>query len=240
MFEDSVFDSANKKQSTSPFAVGLSLALQCGVLTVLIIIPLIYTEALPRMKTLSYLLAPQLAPRTQATPPARQVAVTIKPQPQRELTQPTNAPEHAMIIHDEPLPPAPAQGWVGLEGATGPAIAEALAVPIIVTPPPPPPATAPTAPVPVGGDVMAARLIYQPKPVYPPLAITTRSQGTVRLRAIIDRDGAITNLTALSGHPLLIPAAIEAVKQWRYQPTKLNGVAVEVETIVDVKFILGG
>ena len=239
MFEDSVFDSANRKQGTNPFAVGLSLALQCVALAVLIVIPLIYTEALPRMKALSYLLAPQLTPKTQATAPIRQVVVTIKPQPQQELTQPTKIPEHANFVHDEPLPPAPAQGFVGVEGATGPSIAETLAAPIVVTPPPPP-VQSPTVPVPVGGDVMAARLIYQVKPIYPALGRQVRVQGTVRLRAIIDKDGSITNLTVLSGHPLLIPAAIEAVKQWRYQPTKLNGVPVEVETTVDVNFILGG
>ena len=111
---------------------------------------------------------------------------------------------------------------------------------IVALLPPPPTPPAPQKPLRMAPSIVAAKLITQPKPVYPPLAIQTRTQGTVRLEAIIGKDGAIQNLTVLSGHPLLIPAAIEAVRQWRYQPTLLNNVPVEVETTVDVNFILGG
>jgi len=88
--------------------------------------------------------------------------------------------------------------------------------------------------------VQSAKLMAQPKPVYPPLARQARIQGTVRLEAEISKDGTIENLKVISGHPLLIQAALDAVKQWRYQPTLLNGVAVEVVTTVDVNFTLGG
>ncbi len=81
-------------------------------------------------------------------------------------------------------------------------------------------------------------LIYQPKPVYPPLAKQARIQGTVKFTAIIGRDGTIQNLTLISGHPLLVQAATEAVKQWRYKPTLLNGEPVEVVTQIDVNFTL--
>ena len=86
---------------------------------------------------------------------------------------------------------------------------------------------------------MAARLIYQVKPIYPALGIQVRVQGTIVLRAVISKEGAITNLGVISGHPLLIPAALDAVRQWRYQPTLLNNVPVEVETTIEVRFILG-
>ena len=86
---------------------------------------------------------------------------------------------------------------------------------------------------------MAARLIYQVKPIYPALGIQVRVQGTVVLRAVISIEGTITNLAVISGHPLLIPAALDAVRQWRYQPTQLNNVPVEVETTIEVRFILG-
>ena len=92
----------------------------------------------------------------------------------------------------------------------------------------------------VGGNVQSARLVKQPKPVYPPLARQARIQGTVRFNAIIGKDGTIANLTLVSGHPLLVPAAHAAVKQWVYQPTLLNGEPVEVVTVIDVNFTLSG
>jgi protein TonB len=81
-------------------------------------------------------------------------------------------------------------------------------------------------------------LVRQPKPVYPPLAKQARIQGAVKFTAIIGKDGTIQNLQLLSGHPLLVQAATEAVKQWVYQPTLLNGEAVEVVTQIDVNFTL--
>jgi protein TonB len=74
--------------------------------------------------------------------------------------------------------------------------------------------------------------------VYPPLARQTRISGTVRLHAIIAKDGTVQQLEVLSGHPLLVQAALDAVRQWRYQPTLLNGEPVEVDTTVDVIFSL--
>jgi len=76
------------------------------------------------------------------------------------------------------------------------------------------------------------------KPAYPPLAVQARISGTVRLAAIIGRDGTIQHLQVVSGHPLLTASAVEAVKHWSYQPTLLNGEAVEVITQIDVNFTL--
>jgi protein TonB len=75
-------------------------------------------------------------------------------------------------------------------------------------------------------------------PIYPPLARQTRISGTVRLHAIISKDGSIQQLEVMSGHPLLQQAALDAVRQWRYQPTLLNGEPVEVDTTIDVIFSL--
>jgi protein TonB len=86
--------------------------------------------------------------------------------------------------------------------------------------------------------VQAAKLVYGPKPVYPPLAKAARVQGTVRIQAIISADGSIHSLQVMSGPPLLINAARDAVSQWRYQATLLNGKAVEVATEIDVIFTL--
>ena len=90
----------------------------------------------------------------------------------------------------------------------------------------------------IGGNVQQAKLVRQPKPVYPPLAKQARISGVVHLAAVISKDGTIQDLKVISGHPLLIPSALEAVKQWVYQPTQLNGEPVEVSTQIDVNFTL--
>jgi protein TonB len=90
----------------------------------------------------------------------------------------------------------------------------------------------------VGGQDESAKLIFQPKPEYPPLAKIARIQFTVKLEAIISKDGTIQDLKVLAGHPLLVKSAIEAVARWRYQPTLLNGDPVEVVTEIDVNFTL--
>jgi TonB family protein len=90
----------------------------------------------------------------------------------------------------------------------------------------------------VGGAVMAQKLIQQPQPEYPAAAAQARIQGTVRFDVTILHDGTIGNLSLVSGHPLLVPAAHEAVMRWRYRPTLLNGEPVEVVTQIDVNFNL--
>ena len=85
---------------------------------------------------------------------------------------------------------------------------------------------------------MLFRSVQQPRPVYPPLAQEARISGVVRLNAIIGTDGTVQNLTVASGHPVLVPAALEAVKQWVYAPTLLNGQPVEVVTQIEVNFTL--
>lgn len=83
-------------------------------------------------------------------------------------------------------------------------------------------------------------LIRKVQPTYPPLARSARIQGTVVLQAVISKEGAIENLKVVTGHPMLAPAAIEAVRQWRYRPYVLNNDPVEVETQITVKFSLAG
>ncbi len=90
----------------------------------------------------------------------------------------------------------------------------------------------------IGGAVQQAKLIKQPHPVYPPEAKEVRIQGVVHLSALIAKDGTIMKLEVLGGHPLLVPAALEAVRQWQYQTTLLNGEPVEVQTQIDVNFTL--
>ncbi len=153
------------------------------------------------------------------------------------------------MIKEEELPPPSSGGVVGgvpggVPGGTAGGVIGGIigSVPTAAPPPPPPPPAAPKPVTPqrirVGGNVQQAKLIRQPKPVYPPLAKQARISGVVKLNAIIGKDGTIQNLTVASGHPLLVPAAMEAVKQWVYQPTLLNGEPVEVVTQIDVNFTL--
>jgi protein TonB len=99
-------------------------------------------------------------------------------------------------------------------------------------------AAAARTPIAVSQGVQEAKLIRQVTPTYPSLARSARVSGTVRLTAIIGRDGTIQHLQLISGHPLLTAAAIDAVKQWVYRPTLLNNEAVEVITQIDVNFTL--
>lgn len=88
----------------------------------------------------------------------------------------------------------------------------------------------------VSDDVMRGVLVKKVAPIYPPLARQARIQGTVILRVLINKSGDVYDVQLVSGHPMLAPAAIEAVKQWQYQPYLLNGEPVEVETNVQVIF----
>jgi TonB family protein len=118
---------------------------------------------------------------------------------------------------------------ISVPGASGSSVGSAPVVP---------PAADGTKRITIGGNVQQAKLISQPKPVYPPLAKQARISGVVHLAAIIGKDGNIVNLAVISGHPLLIPSALEAVQQWVYQKTLLNGEPVEVSTQIDVNYTL--
>ena len=82
------------------------------------------------------------------------------------------------------------------------------------------------------------KLRVQPKPTYPPLAKQAHIEGAVKLQALIGKDGTIENLSVISGHPLLVPSALEVVRQWVYEPTMLNGAPVGVDTEIDVNYTL--
>lgn len=90
----------------------------------------------------------------------------------------------------------------------------------------------------VGGDVQQAKLVKSVQPAYPVLARRARIEGTVRLQAVIAKDGSVQKVEVVSGHAVLVQSAVDAVQQWRYKPTELNGEPVEVVTSVDVVFKL--
>jgi protein TonB len=156
------------------------------------------------------------------------------------MVQPKAIPKQVAMLREDPAPPPGPVGGVvgGIDGGLAGGAAGGFLGGIIAAPPPPPPP--PQERIRVGGQVQQAKLSNQARPVYPPLARQARIQGTVKLEAIIGKDGTIQELKVVSGHPLLIQSALDAVKQWHYQPTMLNGVPVEVITTIDVNFTLGG
>jgi protein TonB len=157
-----------------------------------------------------------------------------------QLQAPKVIPKQVAKI-EEAAPPdtAGVVGGVGEAGSAGGVIGGVIGGVGPAPPPPPPPAAAkPTGPVRIGGRVQEANLIRKVTPVYPPLAKSARVQGTVEFTAIIGKDGTIRELKLVRGHPLLVNAARQAVEQWRYKPTMLNGEAVDVITQIDVNFTL--
>jgi periplasmic protein TonB len=146
----------------------------------------------------------------------------------------------ALIKEDELPPPSPDGTVGGLAGGAKSRVPFGILGPVRTAAPPPRPLVEKKAPlrIQVGGIVQSAKLVRQPKPVYPELAKKARIQGVVKLHALISKGGTIEDLKVVSGHPLLVPSALEAVKQWVYQPTLLDGETVGVETEIDVNFIL--
>lgn len=251
MFEQSLMDLSIGKTRT-PWTVALSFLLQFMMLGVMILIPLLNYYELPATELMTFLVAPPPPP-----PPPPPPAVIVKPKviPKQfdsgKLVQPTTIPDQVAVIKEDDIPPpATIAGVVGgvAGGAAGGQIGGVIggiisSTPTVAPPPPPPVKKAPPPPpkrIRVGGSVQKARLERQIKPVYPPLARQARIQGTVKLTAIIAKDGTIQELQVMSGHPLLIQSAIQAVKQWKYKPTLLNNQAVEVVTQIDVNFTLTG
>jgi protein TonB len=244
MFEDSLLESGGrlktKRGRTTTFAIILEIAL----IGVMVLMPLIFTEALPKQQLMTFLVAPPPPP---PPPPPAAAPVHVVKQVQTDIVNgalrtPTKIPQKIQMIKEDEAPPAMASaGVVGgvpggipggqMGGVIGGIISSTpVAVPKVATP----------QRVRVSAGVTSGLLIRKVNPVYPPLARQARISGTVVLRAVIGKDGSIQNLSLVSGHPMLAPAAIDAVKQWKYKPYLLNGEPVEVDTEIQVNFTLAG
>jgi protein TonB len=245
MFEDSLIESGNRFGAKRRLSTTiLSFLLQVSLIGVLILIPLIYTDALPKTQLMTFLVAPPPPPPPPPPPAAAPVKVVkmVSEVVNGQLRTPTKIPDKVQMIKEEEAPPDLGAGGVpggvpgGIPGgSTGGVIGGILSsthvdVPKVATP----------QRVRVSTGVATGLLIRKVAPTYPQLAKQARIQGQVVLRAEISKDGTIQNLQLISGHPMLAPAAIEAVKQWRYKPYLLNGEPVAVETQVVVNFSLSG
>ncbi|HLK64864.1 MAG TPA: TonB family protein [Bryobacteraceae bacterium] len=254
MFEQTFVDTGKTKKT---WTVMTAFICQIAFISILIVLPLVFFEGLPTATLQAFLTAPPPPPPPPpppaAAPPVRVVKVIPRQFDAGKLTAPKVIPKEVAQIKEEELPP-PTMGVAGVVGGVPGGVAGGTpggvlggiigSVPSAAPPPPPPPpqkkeekAATPQR-IKIGGAVQQAKLVRQPHPVYPPLAKQARISGVVKLSAIISRDGTIQKLEVISGHPLLVPAALEAVKQWVYQPTLLNGEPVEVVTQIDVNFTL--
>jgi protein TonB len=243
MFEQSLLldHAAGKKTG----ALAASLTAQTLLVAALIAVPLIYSDRLPDVHLfipLSLPLPPP-PPAPQPTRPApsssanRNSLAPTKIFPPRHIADLSQIPDVAFVE----APPAFAIGAeTGVPGGTG---VPAAISQLFREPPQPKPRVADPPPTPVqpqkvGGDVQAAKLIKKVIPVYPPMARQVRVSGTVELIGAIAKDGTIQQLQVVSGHPLLVKSALDAVRQWIYRPTLLNGQAVEVIAPISVYFTL--
>jgi protein TonB len=242
MFADSLLETNWATRSRRGWTTLASFAMQILAVGILLTLPLIYSEGLPKLHWIA--IGAPVGP-----PPGQRAEVA------HHASGPSHPTPHAVEITTPPAIPSTIERGGGeieipnvdacadcVVGGTGPPGARnyvpgSIGNNLAVAPPPPP---KPTAAPPRISRMMEGNLIYRPQPAYPSMARAARVQGAVVLRAIISKSGAIENLQVLSGHPLLLKAAIDAVSQWRYRPYILNGDPVEVETQVTVNFTLSG
>jgi protein TonB len=244
MFEQSILlPEQNRKK---PWTFAASIVVEVSVVSVVLLIPLIYTERLGP----GFMQSQRIAPPLPKAPTVAQVDHTVVRRPTR-VYNPLAAPRHILPLRvvlanldNAPLPECSAcvVGATAFDGIPG---SIAIGEPTIAPPPKPRPAEVrkpvdppPSGPIKVSQGAQEARIIRRVIPTYPSLAKQARVQGTVRLHGMISTEGRIEQLQVISGHPLLIPAAVEAVKQWLYRPTLLNGIPVEVSAPIEVNFIL--
>lgn len=249
MFEQVLLEGAGR--ANKGWTVLVSSGMQLGLVAVLSVVPLLNTDLLPKTTLQLMMVAPTPPPPPPpAAPPAERIPQS-RPVAHRvfdglHLSQPARIPEKVLVLNTEELPAIGSNG-PGVPGGMENGVPGGINTLSPRLPEAPPVFTAAIkpaetlAPIPrlaVGGRVQEALMIHKVIPVYPPLARQTRTSGIVRFTAIIARDGTIQNLTLLSGHPMLVAAATEAVKQWRYRPTLLNGDPVEVIAPIEVIFTL--
>jgi periplasmic protein TonB len=245
MFEDSLIESGGKLKTKRGRTSMVAFIIEAMIVGVMVLIPLIFTEALPKTQLMTFLVAPPPPP---PPPPPAAAPVHVVKQIQTDIVNgqlrtPTKIPQKVQMIKEDEAPP-PVMASTGVVGGVpggvpGGSMGGVIGSVLSSTPTVAPKIATPQR-VRVSSGVVSGLLLRKVNPTYPPLARQARIQGVVVLQAQISKDGNIENLQLISGHPMLAPAAIEAVKQWKYKPYLLNGEPVEVETQVQVNFTLSG
>lgn len=235
MFEDATFESLGTIRTRSRGWMIATFALNASILVALILVPLIYPAALPRMALAMLMEAPP-TPVDQPKPVVRAQRPTAAPSEidQGRILAPPTIPTHSWIpsVREEP-------GIGNLMSLGGPAAFPGTGCdPVNCGAIRPNVRLAVTGPAHISQGVAQGLLIHKVVPEYPAVPRAAHIGGTVVLQATISKNGTIENLRVASGPELLRQAALDAVKQWRYRPYLLNGEPVEVETTVNVEFKL--
>jgi protein TonB len=222
----------------------ISLAAHAAIVCLLVVLPLFFFNVLHADELVTIVIEPPSPP---VPPPPPSPPTRAVPMSKRVITYgpmepvPKHIPLGIPLTDDAPVATAIEKIVQGLGDSglrtDGRAIAAFVPVtePPILPPPPPPNIHTPIRP---GGNIQESKLIFKANPVYPELARRAHVSGAVVLEAIIDEEGKVSKLKVLSGNPLLIDAAVGAVKQWKYSPTVLNGEPVPVIATVTVIFRL--
>jgi periplasmic protein TonB len=236
MFGD-VVESSIKVGSQKWYTVPLSILVHVIIIGAVIIVPLMATDMLPTPPAMmAFSVAAPPPPPPPPPPPAPAAAPTVKPVP---VANPAAAPIEPPkeIVPEAPAPGPVSEGVPGgvVGGVPGGTVGGVVGGLPEAPPPPPPP---PSAPVRVGGQIKAPTKLRDVRPVYPQIAQSARVAGIVIIEATISPQGKVMNARVLRGVPLLNDAALDAVKQWEYTPTLLNGVPVPVIMTVTVNFTL--
>ncbi len=251
VLDGALLENTVHKRKTADWLI--SFAVHVAIVAALVIVPMFFTQALDMTRSEITYLAPPPTPYAPPPPPAAAASVTpatrrpvIRPS---TLTMPIAIPRKVEVLHDAASESADLDaatagvpgGVVG--GVPGGVLGGVLGAMGTVAPPPPSPPPAPAAvasngPLHIGGNVKSPRAISTPQPKYPMLALQARIEGDVEIDAVIDKDGNVVQERVMSGPPLLVSAAMDAVKHWKYQPTYLNGAPWPIELTINVTFSL--
>ena len=242
MFEDSLIESGGRLKTKRGATTLFSFVLQMILLGVLILIPLLYTEALPKTQLMTFLVAPP--PPPPPPPPAAATPIkVVKIQSEivnGQLRTPTKIPQKIQMIKEEEAPP-PMNSMAGVVGGVPGGVPGGIGPTGPAEPPPPPPEEKKPEPPKIirkSGGVLQGSATRKVEPTYPPLAKAARVNGQVVVEVTVDEQGNVISARALNGHPLLKDAAVNAAKGWKFSPTMLTGVPVKVIGTITFNFNL--
>jgi protein TonB len=240
MFETSIVESSGALKTNSGRFVWMTAAFNTAVVGAMILVPLLYPEALPRTLMTSVVMAPPPPPHAASVQPVRPQRPVQAVAAQDIYTAPTRIPNTIARVTDDPPPVIGSSIGVPVAGAMdggGNGIPAALgtgALPLVTVVKP-----KPSTPVAISSGVIAGNKLSGNDPVYPAIAKAARVSGAVVLHAIISKTGEMQRLTVVSGPEMLRSSAVAAVQTWRYRPYLLNGEATDVETTITVNFSFG-
>jgi protein TonB len=221
------------------YTLVVSIVAHAAMLTIFVIVPLVAMDALPVARGIKAFIRADAAELPDPPPPPAAHASRSTPRAADPAAAPTRAPDS--IQPESPAVPAPppVNGPPGIDGGVDGGVPcappPAPCVGVSLPTPPTPPVVAPVRP---GGNIQPPRKTVHVAPVYPAIARANKVQGLVILEAVIGENGRVRNVRVLRSIPLLDAAAVEAVRQWVFSPTLLNGEPVPVVMTVTVAFEL--